>query len=98
MCVAVLQIGVVPPHCALVKQGTQVAVGASHTGVAPLQRVALVAEHWAQAPDVWQAGVDPPHSLSPPHARQVCVLRLQIGVAPPHCAFVVQGTQSPDGA
>ena len=45
MCVAVLQIGVVPPHCAFDVHGTQVAVGASQTGVAPLQSVAFVAEH-----------------------------------------------------
>ena len=61
----------------------------------PPQAVALVAEHWAQAPDVWQAGVAPPHSLSPPQARQVCVLKLQIGVDPPHWAFDVHGTQVP---
>jgi hypothetical protein len=51
VCVAVLQTGVVPPHCAFDVHGTQVAVGALQTGVAPLQRVALVAEHWAQAPE-----------------------------------------------
>ena len=98
MCVATLQTGVAPPHCALVRHGTHVADGVKQTGVAPLQALAFVAEHCPHAPDPWHAGVAPPHSLSPPHARQVCVLRLQIGVAPPHCAFVVQGTQSPDGA
>jgi hypothetical protein len=57
--------------------------------------VAFVAEHWPHEPPGWQAGVAPPHSLSPPHARQLCVLRLQIGVAPPHWAFDVHGTQLP---
>jgi hypothetical protein len=95
VCVAVLQIGVVLPHWAFDVHGTQVAVGESHTGVAPLQSVAFVAEHWPQAPPGWQAGVDPPHSPSPPQARQVCVVVLQIGVDPPHCAFDVHGTQVP---
>jgi hypothetical protein len=27
----------------------------------------------------------------------VCVVVLQIGVAPPHCAFDVHGTQAPPG-
>jgi uncharacterized protein (DUF2237 family) len=58
----------------------------------------LVAEHWPQAPDGWQAGVAPPHSLSPAHARQLCVVVLHTGVAPPHCAFDVQATQIADGA
>jgi hypothetical protein len=43
--VAVLQTGVVPPHCAFDVHGTQVAVGVSQTGVAPPQSVAFVAEH-----------------------------------------------------
>ena len=34
-------------------------------------RLALPSEHWPQAPDGWQAGVAPPHSLSPVQARQV---------------------------
>ena len=57
--------------------------------------MAFVAEHWPQAPPGWHAGVAPPHSLSPPQARQVCVLKLQIGVDAPHCAFDVHGTQVP---
>ena len=61
--------------------------------MAPPQDVALVAEHWPQAPVGWQAGVAPPHSPSPAQARQVCEAVLQIGVVPPHCAFDVQGTQ-----
>jgi hypothetical protein len=51
VCAVVLQIGVVPPHCAFAKQGTQVADGAWQTGGAPEQAVAFVAEHWAHAPE-----------------------------------------------
>ena len=61
----------------------------------PEHLLALVAEHWPQAPDGWQAGVEPPHSPSPPQARQTCVAVLHTGVVPPHCAFEVQGTQVP---
>jgi hypothetical protein len=61
--------------------------------VPPVQALALVAEHWPQAPDDSQAGVEPPHSPSPAQARQVCVVVLHTGVVPPHCAFDVQGTQ-----
>jgi hypothetical protein len=57
--------------------------------------VAFVAEHWPHEPDGWQAGVVPPHSLSPAQARQVWVVVLQTGVAPPHWAFEVQGTHVP---
>jgi hypothetical protein len=63
--------------------------------VAPEQAVALVAEHWPQAPVGWQAGVEPPHSPSPAQARQVCVAVLQTGAVPEHCALEVQGTQVP---
>jgi len=52
----------------------------------------LASEHCPQAPDGWQAGLAPPHSLSPVHARQVCVVVLQTGVVPPHCAFDTHGT------
>jgi len=58
-----------------------------------VQALALVAEHWPQAPDDSQAGVAPPHSPSLAQARQACVVVLQTGVAPPHCAFDVHGTQ-----
>ena len=40
----------------------------------------------------------PPHSLSPPQARQACVVVLQIGFEPLHCAFERHGTQVPDAA
>ncbi len=63
--------------------------------MAPEHLLALVAEHWPQAPDGWQAGVEPLHSLSPPQGRQRCVAVLHTGVVPPHCALEVQGTQVP---
>jgi len=53
----------------------------------------LPAEHCPQAPHGSQAGVDPPHSPSPPQARQLCVVVLQIGVLPPHWALLRHGTQ-----
>ena len=61
--------------------------------MAPAQAVALVAEHWPQAPEGWQAGEAPPHSPSPAQPRQVCVAVLQIGAVPPHWAFDTHGTQ-----
>ena len=61
----------------------------------PVHCVLLVAEHCPQAPEPWQAGVDPPHSLSPLQARQVWVAVLQIGAVPPHCALETQETQLP---
>jgi hypothetical protein len=55
----------------------------------------LLAEHWPQAPDASQAGVEPPHSPSLAQARQTWVVVLQTGVVVPHCAFDVHGTQVP---
>ena len=78
--VVVLHTGVVPPHCALDVQGTQVAVGVKQTGVVPVHFVTLVAEHCAQAPLPWQAGVALGHSASEPQARQVWVDVLHTGV------------------
>ena len=66
--------------------------------MAPLHRLALVAEHWPHAPEGSQAGVAPPHSPSPAQARQVCEAVLQTGVVPPHWAFDRHGTQLPDAA
>ena len=57
-----------------------------------------MAEHCPHPPLGWQAGVAPPHSLSPPHARHVWVGVSQIGLDPPHCALVRQGTQLPAAA
>ena len=96
--VVVLQTGVVPPHWAFDVHGTQVPLVVKQTGVAPEHSAAFVAEHWPHAPPGWHAGVDPPHSLSPPQARQVCVAVLQIGADPPHWAFDVHGTQVAVGA
>ena len=92
MCVVVLQIGTVPPHCAFDTQGTHVPDVVKQTGVAPEQALAFVAEHWPHAPLDWHAGVAPPHSPSPAQARQVCVAVLHTGVAPLHCAFEMHGT------
>jgi hypothetical protein len=50
VCVATLHTGAVPLHCALVTHGTHVADGTSHAGVAPVHRLALVAEHTPHAP------------------------------------------------
>jgi hypothetical protein len=57
--------------------------------------MALVAEHWPQAPLAWQAGVAPPHSPSPPQARQRCVPPSQTGVVPEQSALATQRTQVP---
>jgi hypothetical protein len=66
--------------------------------VPPVQRAALVAEHWPHAPPGWHAGVAPlPHSLSPPHARHVCVATLHTGVAPPQSLSARQVTHDPAG-
>ena len=58
-----------------------------------MHSVVFVVEHWPHAPDGWQAGVVPPHSLSPVQERQVCVVVLHTGVVPPHCALEMHGTQ-----
>ena len=79
------------------RQVTQVPLLVSHSGVVPVQALALLAEHWPHAPDGSQAGVDPLHSPSPAQARHAWVAVLQTGVAPPHWLSVVQPTQVPDG-
>ena len=94
VCVLRLQIGVAPEQSALAMQRTQVPEPTSHTGVAPVHAAALPAEHWPQRPLGWQAGVAPPHSLSPPHARQVRNAGSQIGVAPPQSALTRQPTHA----
>jgi hypothetical protein len=85
-------------HAAADRQPTQVPAGASQTGVAPVHAAALVLEHAPQAPDGSQAGVAPPQSASPAHARHVCVVVLQTGFVPPHWAFVVHDAQVPVAA
>jgi hypothetical protein len=62
-----------------------------------VQRSEFPAEHWPQAPAGWQAGVAPPHSLSPVQARQLCSSGSQTGVDPPQSASAMQGTQVPVG-
>jgi hypothetical protein len=91
------QIGVVPPQSAFARQATQVPEPVKQSGVPPVQRSELPAEHWPQAPPGWQAGVVPPHSLSPVHERQLCITASQTGVAPPQSASARQGTQVPVG-
>jgi hypothetical protein len=90
-----LHTGVVPEQSALARHVTHVLVAVKHSGVAPVHAVALVAEHWPQAPLDSQAGVAPEHSESPAQARQTCATVLQTGVVPPHWAFDVQGTHVP---
>ena len=93
VCVVVLHTGVIPPHCALDVHETQRPAPVLQTGVVPEHCAALVPEHWPQAPHDSQAGVEPPHSVSPEQARQVCVAVLQTGVLPPHWVLVRHGTQ-----
>ena len=64
----------------------------------PVHWAVFVAEHCPHAPEAWQAGVVPPHSLSPLQARQVWVPVLHTGAVPPHCALETQGTQIALGA
>ena len=63
----------------------------------PVQATLFENEHWPQAPDGSQAGVAPPHSLSPPQARQVWKATSQTGVVPEQSASARQRTQVPDG-
>jgi hypothetical protein len=67
-----------------VRHDAQVLVAVLHTGVAPVHAVLFVAEQTPHAPDVSQAGVAPPQSLSPAHAWHVLVLVLHTGVVPTH--------------
>jgi hypothetical protein len=96
------QVWNVPSHfgdaagqSASARQVTQLPLEVWQRGLVPVHSAAFVAEHWPQAPPGWQAGVAPPHSLSPAQARQRCAAVLQTGVAPPHSAFEMQFTQVP---
>ena len=93
-CVAPLHTGVVPEQSALATQRTHVPDKVRQTGVAPEHAVAFVAEHCPHAPPGWQAGVEPPHSLSTPQARQVRNDGSQMGVEPPQSAFARQPTHT----
>jgi hypothetical protein len=88
---------VVPEQSAFARQATHDPADAKQSGVAPVQRSELPAEHWPQAPPGWHAGVAPLHSLSPLHARQLCDAGSQTGVAPAQSALTRHGTQLPVG-
>ena len=87
MCEVPLQTGVVPEQSAFATHRTQVPLTALQTGVPPVHCAELPAEHWPQAPLASQAGVVPPHSPSPPQARQVRNDGSQMGVVPPQSAL-----------
>jgi hypothetical protein len=67
-----------------VRHDAQVLVAVLHTGVAPVHAVLFVAEQTPHAPVGSQAGVPPPQSVSPVHARHVLVPVLHTGVVPTH--------------
>jgi hypothetical protein len=94
-CAATLHTGVVPEQLALATHPTHPPVATLHTAVEPVHFDVLVAEHDPQEPPGWQAGVAPPHSPSPAHPRQTCVVMLQTGAAPPQSALPRQPTQTP---
>lgn len=91
------QTGRIPLHSALPRQPTQRPARVSHTGVAPVQRVPLLAEHWPHAPVAWQAGNIPPQSSSAPQPRQAWKIGSHTGVAPPHALASRHCTQIPIG-
>jgi hypothetical protein len=97
VCVVPSQTGVLPEQSASARQETHVPEDVRQSGVAPTQRSELPAEHWPQAPPGWQAGVAPPHSLSPLQARQLCDAGSQTGVAPEQSELVRHGTHVPVG-
>jgi hypothetical protein len=87
--------GAVPPHWASVRHETHVPEAVRQSGVAPEHRLALVDEHWPHVPDGWQAGVAPPHSLSPAQPRQVWNVPSHFGEAAGQSASARQVTQLP---
>jgi hypothetical protein len=92
--------GVVPAHASFDRQPTQVPAPVSHTGVAPVQRVALLAEHWPHRPPGWQAGSAPPHSSSAAQARHRCRLGSHTGLLPLplHAGLSRHSTHTPAAA
>jgi len=88
-------LGAAAGQSASARHVTHVPLDAWQSGFVPVHSVVFVAEHWPHAPEPWQAGVAPPHSLSPAQARQTCADTLQTGVTPPHSAFELQFTQVP---
>jgi hypothetical protein len=95
VCEVASQTGAVSAHCAFEVQVTQVPVGAWQSGVAPVHASEFAAEHWPHEPPGWQAGVMPPHSLSPAQARQVWNAGSQTGDASLQSASARHGTQTP---
>ena len=64
MCVPVSHVGLAAVQSEFATQGTQVAVVALQTGVAPEHCVRFVGEQTPHVPFGSQAGVAPPHSAS----------------------------------
>ena len=87
--------GVVPPQWPLPRQATHMPATTLHTGVAPLQRLVLVAEHWPQPPPGWHAGSAPPHSVSAAQPRQVRLPVSQTPVGAAQSVLARQPTQRP---
>jgi hypothetical protein len=83
-----LHTGVVPLQSAFAVQPTQRPAVVSHTRVLPVQLAAFPAEHCPHAPVGSQAGVVPPHSPSPPHARHARNDGSQMGTEPAQSLFV----------
>jgi hypothetical protein len=95
ICDAPSHTGEKPPQWPLERQPTHVPESVLQTGTVPPHRVALVAEHWPQAPPGWQAGCAPPHSESPPQARQAWKIRSHTGAAAPQPALSRHSTHTP---
>jgi len=94
-CDVASQTGIMPLHCASLRQATHVPEAARQSGVPPVQRAALVAEHCPQTPEGWQAGVEPPHSLSPAQPRQVWKAASHLGADAGQSPSARQDTQLP---
>jgi hypothetical protein len=95
VCVNPLHTGVAPLQSAFAVQRTHVPLVVRQTGVPPVHFDTLPTEHWPHAPVGSQAGVAPPQSTSPAHARHVFVPALQMGVMPLQSALAVHRTQLP---
>ena len=82
------------PHSLSPSDASQphVPLDAMHCGFVPVHSDALVFEHSPQAPLGWQAGVDPPQSVSSAHARQLPI-GSQMGVLPEQSLGPVQAPQ-----
>jgi hypothetical protein len=94
VCVRRSQTGALPPHWAFDVHATHRAAVVSHTGrLVPAHFVAFVAEHWPQAPFIWQAGLLDGHCASFVHGTHT--FAEQMGVLPPHWAFDVHATHMP---